>query len=379
VNSLDRYVGVVPDLGYGGAQRVTVNLANFLASKNFHSVVLIVLTKAPPANLVLHPNIKVVGLESSRVLTSLGQLRRELIRLKPQFIFSSLAYVSVAVGGVKLSSTLLSDSLLVVREANMPAFSLAPDGLARLIVRWIAFLMSDLVIVSSQQMKRCVSKSPLMYRKKIECLYNSFDFEAIEEQASKVRETATSLSTSRVFRFVVVGRLEQHKRVDRVILACIAAMKSCREIRTELWVIGSGSQRHALEQLVSNHSAGEWITFWGNQKNPWQLMRNCQCLVIASEWEGFPNVVVEALYLGLKVVASETAGCVEEIRNAVEHTERLSVVKRQNALSDHLRACLFSYQNKAFGVEKILKDTYGFSNVGSQFYAILRELKNARC
>lgn len=92
-----------------------------------------------------------------------------------------------------------------------------------------------------------------------------------------------------------VGRLDPWKRVDRIIAAAGAL-----ESKDHLLIVGDGPQRPALERLAQRCKAA--VHFAGWQSDLSLYYAAADCLVLASEAEGLPNVALEARSVGLPVV-----------------------------------------------------------------------------
>ncbi|WP_066731780.1 glycosyltransferase family 4 protein [Cupriavidus sp. D384] len=109
-------------------------------------------------------------------------------------------------------------------------------------------------------------------------------------------------------RVVTVMRLAAPKRPDLLIRAFAAAqLADC-----ELVIAGDGPQRMALEQLASQLAPGR-IRFAGNVGNVAAILANAQAFLLASDHEGSPISVLEAMRAGLPVVASDLPGIRQQL------------------------------------------------------------------
>ena len=107
---------------------------------------------------------------------------------------------------------------------------------------------------------------------------------------------------------VTAGRLVSVKRFDLLIRAFAAAGDS----RT-LVIIGEGEERAALERVAKDTGVAERVVFTGFLANPYALMAGAELFVLASESEGYPNALVEAMALGIPVVATDCRSGPSEI------------------------------------------------------------------
>lgn len=112
-----------------------------------------------------------------------------------------------------------------------------------------------------------------------------------------------------------VGRLEPQKAHD---VALHAVARLVREGRsTHLLIVGEGAQLAALEELRASLGLEERVSFLGYRNDVDALMRAADGLLMASRWEGLPNVILEALVAGLPVVATDVGGVRELVEDGV--------------------------------------------------------------
>src|SRR5690606_20941149 len=87
-----------------------------------------------------------------------------------------------------------------------------------------------------------------------------------------------------------------------------------RGTQARLVFIGDGDADMTgyLQSLVDGYGIGEQVTFLGRRSNPYKYLANADVLALSSHYEGTPNVIVEAIALGVPVVSSHcTDGVVE--------------------------------------------------------------------
>lgn len=103
--------------------------------------------------------------------------------------------------------------------------------------------------------------------------------------------------------FVTVGRLSTEKNHARLIQAF--AKVHADHPDTRLIVLGGGPLEAQLHDLIARLSLGDAVELAGFQNNPYRPMARCDCFVLSSDHEGQPMVILEALVLGLPVIATE--------------------------------------------------------------------------
>src|SRR5690606_21887962 len=109
---------------------------------------------------------------------------------------------------------------------------------------------------------------------------------------------------------VAAGRLGPEKDFPTLIRA-FALVRARRPVR--LAILGEGGQRRALQALIDELECGNDIQLPGFQSNPYAWMSRAGVFVLSSRWEGFGNVLVEAMACGAPVVSTACPSGPEEI------------------------------------------------------------------
>lgn len=107
------------------------------------------------------------------------------------------------------------------------------------------------------------------------------------------------------FRFLNVGRLSHQKGQDLLLEALALARPHLPPV--ELTLVGSGPEEIRLRRLADELGVAELVTFAGYVSDPSPYFRTADCFVLASRWEGFGVVLVEALQFGLPLLSVDCA------------------------------------------------------------------------
>lgn len=112
------------------------------------------------------------------------------------------------------------------------------------------------------------------------------------------------------------GRLSSEKNLKSLILAFSEIHKNREGF--QLWVIGDGPQRAELQELVDEKGISEHVFFTGFKENAVDLMAGMDIFVLPSLTEGTPMAMLEAMSIGLPVIAS-SVGEIPRIINCGEN------------------------------------------------------------
>jgi len=110
-----------------------------------------------------------------------------------------------------------------------------------------------------------------------------------------------------------IGRLHEQKGMDAFVRAAASVRRARPECR--FLIVGSGPLEGRLRAMAKGLGLGEALTFLGHCDDVPAVLRATDVFVLASLWEGMPNVVLEAMAAGAPVVATR----VEGTEDLVEH------------------------------------------------------------
>jgi glycosyltransferase involved in cell wall biosynthesis len=116
-------------------------------------------------------------------------------------------------------------------------------------------------------------------------------------------------------RMLMVGRLAPPKRPDLALRALASVRERIPE--AELHVVGDGPLRPEAERLAAQLGVAEHVRFLGNRDDVPELLAEAECALLASDYEGCPLAVVEAMAAGVAVAATAAGGTGELVRDGV--------------------------------------------------------------
>tara|TARA_B100001179_G_scaffold232407_1_gene225198 strand:+ start:595 stop:1701 length:1107 start_codon:yes stop_codon:yes gene_type:complete len=299
----------MPSLSGGGAEQVTFNLIKQMNTEKYNVTALLfrrsLEDKKEKKNLKdLSNQINIIELEGSRLREVFFELILKLRELKPDIIFSSLAYLNMTL--VILKKLRVTSSLLAIREANMPEMNISHSSYPRImktLYKW-SYPCVDLVIVSSSMMKKEFLSFCNIEKENIKIMMNPVDSDYLRSKADD-----RILFNNKGLRLIASGSLTYQKGFDRL----IRWFKELDLSEASLNILGDGPERDNLRNLIKHLKLESQVSLLGYKKNPWKWVAGSDILILSSRWEGMPNVALESLALGVPVVSSSESGGLVEL------------------------------------------------------------------
>ena len=121
-----------------------------------------------------------------------------------------------------------------------------------------------------------------------------------------------------------LGNLTPQKRPDRFVEIIKLVKQNFPQIKA--WIVGDGVLRQETEVLIYKYDLQNNVKFWGYQQNVTDLIAASDLLVLSSDTEGLPGVVLECGYLGVPTVSANVGG----INECLENGKTGYVVQTQN-------------------------------------------------
>lgn len=306
-----RVVVFVAGLGGGGAERVATRVCGWLRDAG-HEVCLLTLSGVE-ADFYLHPaGVLRVGLDLQRPRTSrVGAVIANLRRWKAvrHAINAFSSDVVLALGNrsniLMLLATMGMKCRKIISERSDPVLEPLSPNWERL--RRMAYPMASLHVCQSVRVSRWMSVN--FPRLPSVVIGNTHGLE-MPTLPLKLERDITSSPTH--LDLIMVGRLSPEKGADLLLRALSKAHEGCA-FSIRLTLVGDGEERGSLELLAQRLGLNKQVVFAGRVSNVVDWLRRSDVYVLPSRWEGFPNALIEAMALGLPVIAARCRGGVEDI------------------------------------------------------------------
>lgn len=243
-----------------------------------------------------------VGLDSeclSLVNPSMVARLHALIgRHRPDVIVTSMMDVGGSFAMRCASEYLEYKPKWVVWEANYPQPKFDGWGLKRTSASTLfssMYAVADRVVACSHGVADWLTDVGGVPEAKVETIYNG-----IRTSYAASLRPRTAISKASILSFVTIGRLHEQKRHDLAIRA-IAKVNAVRPVR--LRVLGNGALLGELQQLAIELGMEDCVEFLGHVDAA-PILSAASGFLLSSDYEGYPNVLLEAMAAGVPCVAT---------------------------------------------------------------------------
>lgn len=156
--------------------------------------------------------------------------------------------------------------------------------------------------------------------KNVRTVYNSIELDKIQSLAEELIDINYEY-------IIAVGRMaaDNVKQQDVIIEAYAKSVLSQKDIK--LVLLGDGENKNNLKKLVTKLQLTDKVVFVDFKANPFPYIKNAKFLVLASKYEGFPNVILESFACETPVVSYD---CQTGPSEVINHKQNGLLVEDQN-------------------------------------------------
>lgn len=296
----------LPEMKVGGAEISLLRLAQGLREHGVRPV--FVIHRADAAARRLAGDMELVSLQADRTLSATRRLVALLRRQPPDFLVSALTHTNV-VAAVAAKLARVRTRVIVTEHAPISSMrqidASSTYRMTLALMPW-AYRLADAVVAVSQGVHADIGPMlPAATRRRFEIIANPVlrkDWQSLSEAAvgdDWFQDGAAPVVLS-------VGRLSPEKNFALLVRA-FARLPSdaTAQPAPRLAIIGEGPEREALQGLIGELGLQGRVRLLGQRDNPFAFMRRACVFAMTSNFEGFGNVLIEAMACGLPIVSTD--------------------------------------------------------------------------
>ena len=199
---------------------------------------------------------------------------------------------------------------LYLRETNTPSEILKYDkNIQNLLLYYLRNLYSfaDYILCNSKGVVKDLNKNLNIDKKKLFYLPNSFDQQIIKR-----------LSNQKIFikkkpYFIYAGSISKQKNVSLIVESFNLFFK--KKKKYYLYIFGEGDKKLELNKLITTLNLKNKIIVRNYKKNIFKYIKKSSGVLLSSNWEGMPNILLHALVVNKPVLATDCKSGPRELKN----------------------------------------------------------------
>jgi glycosyltransferase involved in cell wall biosynthesis len=288
-----------------------VNIAAGFAERGFRTDLVLASANGPHLAAV-PPAVRVIDLQSDRVLRSFGPLCAYLRREGPAAMLAALNHANLVATAAARMPGVKTRTIVSVHCHLSKELEVDRSVRDRVIQRLLGHLhrLSDGIVAVSDGVADDFARTTGVPRTSIDVIYNPVITPGLLQAASAPPPHPWFEDASRPL-ILGVGRLTRQKDFPALVDAFALVKRTYPAAR--LVILGEGPERPAIEARVGHHHLQDSVALPGFVDNPYACMARSTVLALSSEWEGLPTVLIESLAVGTPVVATDCPSGPREI------------------------------------------------------------------
>ena len=292
---------IIPNFLEGGAEKNFIRIVNRLDLK-LYDIHIVCFEKKGKNLEVLKDGINIIDLKIKRIYFAIFRISKVIRKIHPDIVFSWMGYVNaylaffIPVFNKKIK--------WLCRETSIPSLLNKSHRFPWLFNFLYKFYNNyDLIISQSKCMTSDLEKNFGIDEQKIKLINNSIDFKEINDNKDQYPVNSTTGKQNLLF----VGGLRSVKRIE-ILFQVLALLPEnyC------LTIIGNGEEYQKLLTDINTANLQNRVTILTDCFNPMPYYQCSDCLLLSSQFEGFPNVVLEAFACGCPAIGFDIAGGAKE-------------------------------------------------------------------
>jgi len=290
---------------WAGAEVQVLTLAKALKNSTNTTIDIVLLNHGELEQKLISSSVNTIVFDESKLnsLTILWKLIRIIRQIKPDVIHTHRFKENI-LGCVAAQ---LNGNIPTIRTSHGAAeHTLSWWQLPKRLILWLDFffgryLQHAIIAVSEELAEKLKKDFPAS---KVHVIENGIDLQGVNKHVFDKKLNATTDT----FNIGFAGRLVPVKRVDTLLKTARYTLDNYPEQRIAFHIYGDGPLRDELERLNRNLKTDTIVSFEGHCNDILRRIQNMDALLITSDHEGLPMILLEAMALGTPIIAHAVGG-----------------------------------------------------------------------
>ena len=359
---------VIASLEGGGAERQLQILANNTDPERYH--VSIIFLHRGTGQYIFNEGIELLQIPRGRkwnILSLWFRIYKAVKDYQPDILqlwMPEIITIPAAFAGKFSGAHIISSARRSMRSVNSIKLGLRDR------ISYIQHIMANRIVANFNP-----DREPYFFRKLFYKKNGLIIFNAITVSQNKTPSRADlPVKVSNSFLIWYTGRIAPQKRLDILLDSFIALRRDGFDLLLAICGEGGPDLTNHLKQKLRQAGLQEHVYFLGYRKDWHGLARHADLFVLPSTSEGMPNVLFEAMLLGLPCIAAD----IPAINNLIEHKENAWLVKAgsQSSLSEGIRQMYHSTPLRKEIAEKgqLYAGSFSINRMSQAYDALYRQV-----
>lgn len=280
---------LVHALKNGGAERVAGYLSEYLCHQ--YNVY-----------IFLYGDLDIVYSYGGKIIDltglSINALIKEVIRVKREYRIDCT--ISFLLGGDLINILTRTQDVIIVSERNTTQYTY-PLNTRKYANVVNYYRYADKVVAVSNGAAKLFVQHYHLDNIPIETIYNFIDKEEVLHLSYAELDDGIIQFIGKSKLIINIGRIERQKNQIKLVVQFAKLVESGEDVK--LIIVGTGSMHSEITHLIEKMNLASRVMIISYQNNSFPFYKIASVFVLSSEWEGLPNVLLEAMLLGVPIVA----------------------------------------------------------------------------
>ena len=358
-----------PYFVFGGVEKTNLRLSKYLISQGYEVDFIALSFSEHLDSEIKELGIHKIELNAKRTLRAIPELKKYIKEERKKYILTFISCQNYAnlVAIFSWPKNRSNIKLLVSERLHPEEFKYNGKMLkGKVIVKLMSwyYKRADAIIANSKETADDLTK---LTGKTAEYIYNPTLSDNYEELANMPVNHPWFQSEIPVI--IGVGRLALPKGFDTLIRAFAILQK---KMDARLVILGEGDKREELNDMINELKLQNKVWMPGYEKNPYRFIKKSDLFVLSSLFEGLPNVLIEALALGVPCVSTRCKSGPREILLEGKGGYLVDVGNAQQ-MADAMEKALVDKKNTEHMLQTAMNMLYRFTpqEVGKQYLEVI--------